>query len=151
APTALAAITFGTYLASVFPGLNATLLASGLVLVFTAAHATTHRNSSLIQRTFTTLKVGLIAAFCVATWTLTPAPQTLDLVPDAQAFAEIGSAAFAVSLIYVSYAYTGWNAATYLTSELERPQRTLPWILGLGTGTVLVLYVALNHAFLFAA
>ncbi|MYG82075.1 MAG: APC family permease, partial [Gemmatimonadetes bacterium] len=59
--------------------------------------------------------------------------------------------AFAVSLIYVSYAYTGWNAATYLTGEVDDPQRTLPRILAGGTLLVTVLYVALNHAFLRAA
>jgi APA family basic amino acid/polyamine antiporter len=53
-----------------------------------------------------------------------------------------------VSLIYVSYAYTGWNAATYLSSELENPQQTLPWILLTGTGVVMVLYIALNYVFL---
>jgi APA family basic amino acid/polyamine antiporter len=54
-------------------------------------------------------------------------------------------------LIYVSYAYTGWNAATYLSSELENPQRTLPGILLTGTLVVTILYVALNYTFLFAA
>jgi basic amino acid/polyamine antiporter, APA family len=58
------------------------------------------------------------------------------------------SAAFAVSLIYVSYAYTGWNAATYLSSELENPQKTLPGILLTGTLVVTVLYVSLNFVFL---
>jgi APA family basic amino acid/polyamine antiporter len=58
------------------------------------------------------------------------------------------SGAFAVSLIYVSYAYTGWNAATYLSGELEDPQRTLPWILVAGTLIVMVLYLALNYVFL---
>ncbi|MEE3236678.1 MAG: APC family permease, partial [Pseudomonadota bacterium] len=56
-----------------------------------------------------------------------------------------------VSLIYVSYAYTGWNAATYLSSELEDPQRTLPVILLTGTLIVTILYVALNYTFLLAA
>ena len=61
------------------------------------------------------------------------------------------SGAFAVALIYVSYAYTGWNAATYLSSELEDPQRTLPVILLTGTLVVTVLYVCLNFIFLHVA
>ena len=151
APTALAAITFGTYLQSVYPALDATWLASGLVVVLTAVHATTRKNSSLFQRALTTVKVLLIVLFCAAVWLLTPEPQTLRLAPTAADLDAVTSGAFAVSLIYVSYAYTGWNAATYLTGEISNPQRTLPWVLGLGTGVVLVLYVALNHAFLFAA
>jgi APA family basic amino acid/polyamine antiporter len=58
------------------------------------------------------------------------------------------SGAFAISLIYVSYAYTGWNAATYLSSELENPQRSLPGILMTGTLVVTFLYLALNFVFL---
>ncbi len=74
--------------------------------------------------------------------------QPLRFHPGAGDGALIASSAFAVSLIYVSYAYTGWNAATYLSSELEQPQRDLPGILLLGTATVTCLYVALNYVFL---
>lgn len=151
APTALAAITFGAYLSSVFPTLPEVWLAVGLVCVLTAIHATTHRNSSVLQSSFTTLKVVLIVGFCLAALVLTPAPQPVALLPTSGDGTLIFSSAFAVSLIYVSYAYTGWNAATYLTSELEDAQRSLPWILGGGTALVLVLYVALNYAFLRAA
>ena len=64
---------------------------------------------------------------------------------------QVATGAFAVSLIYVSYAYSGWNAATYLSSELDQPQRSLPLILASGTLIVTVLYVLLNAAFLVAA
>jgi APA family basic amino acid/polyamine antiporter len=151
APTALAAITFGTYLASVYPTLSPTWLACGLVLLLSLAHATTRKNSSLVQRAFTTVKVLLILAFCVTGWLLVDDPQPVSLIPSAADGSAVASGAFAVSLIYVSYAYTGWNAATYLTSELEEPQRLLPWILGGGTLLVMVLYVGLNWVFLYAA
>ncbi len=58
------------------------------------------------------------------------------------------SSAFAVSLIYVSYAYTGWNVATYLTDELEHPQRSLPRVLFGGAFGVMLLYILLNAVFL---
>ena len=151
APTALAAITFGTYLASVFPALSPPWLGAGLVVVLTGVHATTHRNSSLFQRAFTTVKVVLITAFCLAAVALVDAPQPVALLPAAGDGKLVFGGAFAVSLIYVSYAYTGWNAATYLTGELADPQRTLPRVLGGGTLLVMVLYVALNYAFLRAA
>lgn len=151
APTALAAITFGAYLSSVFPDLSEAALAVALVVVLSAVHATTHRNSGILQSGFTTLKVLLIVAFCGAALLLTPDPQPVTLVPEAGDGGLVFSGAFAVSLIYVSYAYTGWNAATYLTSELDDPSRQLPLILGGGTLLVLVLYVGLNWAFLRAA
>src|SRR5690606_20000179 len=58
------------------------------------------------------------------------------------------SGAFAVSLIYVNYAYTGWNSATYLSGEIENPQRSVPLVLIAGTAIVVVLYLALNATFL---
>jgi APA family basic amino acid/polyamine antiporter len=63
----------------------------------------------------------------------------------------LASGGFAVALIYVNYAYTGWNAATYLTSELADPQRNLSRVLIGGTLTVLALYLLLNFTFLYVA
>jgi APA family basic amino acid/polyamine antiporter len=151
APTALAAITFAAYLSSVLPSLPEGPLAVSLVVVLTAIHATTHRNSGYLQSGFTTLKIVLILAFCAAAVVVTPDPQPVSLLPASGDSGLLFSGAFAVSLIYVSYAYTGWNAATYLTSELADPARSLPRILGGGTALVMVLYVGLNYAFLRAA
>jgi APA family basic amino acid/polyamine antiporter len=100
---------------------------------------------------FTILKVAVIVLFCLIAILLVDAPQPVRFTPASGDGALMVSGAFAVSLIYVSYAYTGWNAATYLSSELEDPQQTLPWILLTGTLIVTVLYVALNYVFLFAA
>lgn len=151
APTALAAITFGTYLASVVPRLSPRWLAVGLIGALAATHATTRRTSGGTQRALTYLKVALIAAFCILGWIVTDAPQDLVLLPAAGDGAWIASGAFAVSLIYVNYAYAGWNAATYVIDELDRPRETLSRILLLGTASVMVLYLLLNFTFLYAA
>jgi len=151
APTALAAITFGAYLSAVFPGLPETALAVVLVVALSGIHATTHRNSGALQLSFTSVKVVLILAFCAAALFMTPDPQRVALLPASGDAGLVFGGGFAVSLIYVSYAYTGWNAVTYLTSELDDVPRQLPWILGGGTALVLVLYVGLNYAFLRAA
>jgi len=152
APTALAAITFGQYLEAVFPVLSPTWLASGLVIVLTALHASTRRTSGSVQRAFTAVKVGLIMAFCLLAWALAKNPQT-DVVfrPATGDLELILSGGFAVALIFVNYAYTGWNAATYLTSELESPERSLSRILIQGTLVVMVLYLLLNFTFLYVA
>jgi len=83
APTALAAITFGTYLSSVFPVLSPVPLACVLLLALTAVHATTHRNSGGVQRWFTSLKVLLILAFCGLAWVLVDTPQNISFLPAA--------------------------------------------------------------------
>jgi len=151
APTALAAITFGSYLSSVFPILSPTLLACGLVAVLTAVHATTHRNSGGVQRWFTALKVALILGFCILSWLLAEHPQPVEFLPVSGDGALLTSGAFAVSLIYVNYAYTGWNAATYLTSEINNPERSLSGVLIIGTAVVMALYLLLNYTFLYVA
>ncbi len=56
----------------------------------------------------------------------------------------------AVSLILVLYAYSGWNAASYVAGEIREPQRSLPAALFAGTAIVTVLYLALNAMYLYA-
>jgi APA family basic amino acid/polyamine antiporter len=155
APTALAAITFAAYAASTLPGGTSDMLektaASSLVIVLTLVHSSTRRNSGRLQVIFTILKVGVILGFCLAALVIADVPDPVRFLPSPGDGALLTGGAFAVSLIYVSYAYTGWNAATYLSSELENPQRTLPGILMAGTLIVMLLYLALNFTFLSVA
>ncbi|HJN50638.1 MAG: amino acid permease [Pseudomonadales bacterium] len=151
APTALAAITFGTYLAAVFPFVNPKFAACILVMILTTVHCTTHRNSGELQLVFSILKVIAIVAFCGLALALVEEPQPVRFLPQPGDGELMIGGAFAVSLIFVNYAYTGWNAATYLTNELHEPQRNLPLILTGGTLIVLVLYLMLNFTFLYVA
>ena len=154
-PTALAAMTFAAYATSVMPGETSAwlekTLACGLVIVLMIVHSSNRRSSGGLQVIFTVLKVAIIVGFCLFAYFLVDAPQPVKFLPTSGDGALLTGGAFAVSLIYVSYAYTGWNAATYLSSELENPQRTLPIILLTGTLVVTVLYVALNFTFLYVA
>ena len=52
---------------------------------------------------------------------------------------------------YIAYAFSGWNAATYIIGEMRDPEQNLPRALLAGTLIVLVLYVALNAVFLHTA
>ncbi len=154
-PTALAAITFAAYATSIMPGESSELLrkslAVGLVIVLAFVHSSNRRNSSGLQVVFTVLKVAVILGFCLTALVVVDQPQPVDFLPSAGDGAIMTSGEFAVALIYVSYAYTGWNAATYLSGELEDPQRTLPVILLSGTLLVMLLYVCLNFVFLTVA
>ena len=150
APVALAAITFGAYLSSVFTFLSKTWLAAVLIILLTLVHGTTHKNSAGLQWLFTLIKLMLIALFCIAAIVIVDHPQPINFMPREIDWSVIFSGSFAVSLIYVSYAYNGWNAATYLSSELENPQKKLPYILITGTVLVMLSYVALNFVFLYS-
>ncbi|GAG20518.1 unnamed protein product, partial [marine sediment metagenome] len=61
---------------------------------------------------------------------------------------KLGTAAS--QFFYVMFAYSGWNAASYLAGEVKDPTRILPRSLLLGAGLVIVLYLALNLVFAYA-
>jgi len=150
APVALASITFGAYLSSIFPELSQFWLAMMLIVILTLAHSSTHKKSAGLQWIFTVIKLLLIGLFCFSALIMVDTPQDISFKPNKDDLDVLTGGAFAVSLIYVSYAYNGWNAATYLTDELENPQGDLPKILITGTLLVLVVYVSLNFIFLYS-
>ncbi|QNH62806.1 APC family permease [Hymenobacter sediminicola] len=149
APTALAAMALGKYAGSVWPGLPPLLLPVAVVLALTAVHATSRQAGSRLQVLVTAVKVLVLVAF-IGVGLVVAVPQPLSFAPTKLATQELLSPAFAVSLVFVSYAYSGWNAAVYATGEVHEPQRTLPRILLTGTALVMALYVALNFVFLYS-
>ena len=155
APTALAAITFSTYLLTIFPEINndwlRKIIACSLVIILAFIHSSNRKSSGGLQMIFTVMKVGVIILFCFGAILFAKNIQPVSFSPNNNDISIIFSGSFAVSLIYVSYAYTGWNAATYLSSEIERPQKYLPLILISGTTIVTVLYILLNFVFLSVA
>ena len=155
APIAAVSLAFGKYTTAALPGTYGPAiqkgLACGLVILVTYIHGKNRNASGKFQFGFTAMKVGLILAFCLAAFVLLQDPQPISPMPQSGDWNVITSSAFGVALIYVSYAYTGWNAATYISGELENPQRDLPRVLIFGTGLVMLLYVLLNYVSLYAA
>jgi APA family basic amino acid/polyamine antiporter len=148
APTALAAMAFGKYLKTVFPDIPEVHFAAGAVLLITVIHANSVYWGSRFHNIFTFIKILLVIVFILSAF-FVQNTQSINILPDAQGFSLMLSPHFAESLIYVSYAYTGWNAAVYVTSEMENPQKNLPTALLIGTLLVLAMYVLLNFVFLY--
>ena len=146
APIALAALTFGRYLAAVVPvpPLVASIL---LLLAVGLVHAAELRLAHRFQVTVTSLELALIAGFLVA-GVAHDTPEVISFAPGVAALRELGTPSFAVSLIFVSFAYSGWNAAGYIAGEIARPERVVPRALVAGTLVVTGLYLALNWTFL---
>lgn len=58
---------------------------------------------------------------------------------------------FAVTLVWISFAYSGWNAAVYVSGELDESRRSLPRAMLIATVAITLLYVALNAVFMASA
>src|ERR1044071_3862279 len=147
APVAIAAIAFGTYFADVVPGLNPIVLSLAIVVICTAVLLRDLQLGSAFQNGSTILKIALILVIVVAGFCV-KSSQSISFLPAKGDGTLIMSAPFAVSLYWVMYAYSGWNASTYIVGELRNPSRTVLVSVGLGTIAVMALYLAINAVFL---
>lgn len=145
APVALTCMALSSYVCRLFPVVNPKWLGVGVLTLITLIHTRNLRFSGSFQNVFTILKVIIIIAFIVCGIVL-PVPQ--DYSGQGFAAKDVFNPGFAVSLIWVYYAYSGWNASTYMASEIENPKRNLPLSLILSTLVVTVLYLLLNYVFL---
>ncbi len=144
APLAAAAFAFGEYAKPWMPGWPSRVSGTLLLVSFSAVHAADVRRGAWVQNAAVLLKVALIALFVGFAF---------GRVPD---FADnftgpVSVSGFGVSLVWISFSYSGWNAAVYVGGEVREPERILPRALLFGTVFVMVLYLAVNAAFLFAA
>jgi len=147
APVAIAAIAFSTYFAEVVPGANQLFLSIAVVTICTVVLLRDLKLGSAFQNGSTILKVALILVI-VAAGFYVKSTQPISFLPAKGDGALIVSAPFAIGLYWVMYAYSGWNASTYIVGELRNPSRAIPLSVGLGTLLVMVLYLATNAAFL---
>ena len=147
APVALAAMAFGGYFKSIVPGAPSLLLGFCVTWLAAMVHLGGVRLGSAYHNVWTALKLLLILAFVIAGFALGDS-QPISFWPRSTDLPQIAGAPFAISLVFVMYSYSGWNAATYIVGELKDPVRNVPRALFVGTGIVIVLYVCLNAVFL---
>ena len=158
APVAASSLAFSEYLVRTFPEgmLSADpeptkkMMAIGIILVFTAIHYYGLKPGSRVQNILTGIKVALIAILIFTGFAF--GEGSLDH------FRTAGSSSFRFSdlktsglaLMWIMFAYSGWNASTYVGSEVADPQRNIPRSLLVGTGVVTLLYLLLNFLFIYA-
>jgi basic amino acid/polyamine antiporter, APA family len=166
APIAAAAIAFATYFYRTFslphgpePTLaffgatlvtlsSKALLAIAIIIIFSLIHYHSLVMGTRVQNALTLFKIGLIVAFIVTglCWgNGSTGHFSFNLDMDI-----LFEGKFAVSLIFVSFAYSGWNAAAYLGGEIKRPSANIPLALFTGTFVVLCLYLLLNILYIYA-
>jgi APA family basic amino acid/polyamine antiporter len=143
APVALAAMALGRYAATILPVDPA--WTGGLVLIgISLFHVIDVRAGQRFQVVTTLLKLLLVVIFIGAGALAPPLPESPG--PATAFTAREGSVA--VALLFVFYAYSGWNAAAYVASEIREPRRVLPRALLHGTLLVAGVYLLLNWVFL---
>ena len=149
APIAAASMALAMYVDKIYPVINPMLLALSVIIIITCIHSVNLKAGSLFQRIFTMVKIVCITMFIG--FGLFHIPQhTCNFSVSSAAWKDIFSGTFAGSLIYVTYAYSGWNAASYLSGEIKDVKKTLPRALVTGTLIVLIIYTALNFVFLYS-
>lgn len=149
APAVLAAMALGKYLSAVFIQLDPTLVAFFIIILFNLLHTFSIKYGTIIQDGTTAIKIGLIIIFIIAGFSISN-PQQINILPITGDYSLIFSSGFAVSLVWVSYAYTGWNSTVYISGEVKNPQKNIHKSLLMSTGFVMILYVLLNFIFLYS-
>jgi len=164
APIAASALGFSEYFMRAFPGFSiwlsensfiglegsSKLLAITIVIVFTLIHSRGIEFGSMIQNILTILKVLLIGSFIIAGLAAGHG-ETSNFssgAPLAEGLA--GWKTIGLSVMWIMFAYSGWNASTYIGSEIKDPVRNLPASLLIGTGIVILLYLLLNVVYIYA-
>jgi len=151
APIAASAFASASYLLAPLglPPTTASLarqvLASLAIVAFALSHTSKASHATRAHSTVTLLNLGFLCTFLVAglyagwgRWENLADRPSVDL----------GTAsAMLFSLVYISYAYTGWNAASYLAGEIAEPGRRLPQAILIGTSLVVALYLGLNTVY----
>jgi APA family basic amino acid/polyamine antiporter len=166
APIAAASIAFAVYLFRSFslplgpemtlPFLGVNIIAIGpqsmvaiaVIIIFLLVHYHSLLMGSRVQNALTAFKVGIVVVFVVAGLFLghgSAGNFSGDL-----ATGSIFQEKFAISLIFVSFAYSGWNAAAYIGGEIRKPGRNIPLALFTGTFFVMCLYLLLNVVYIYA-
>lgn len=166
APIAAASMAFATYFfqtCSIPAGENGWVFSLGgvplvtlsplsltaicVIVLFSLVHYHSLRVGSRIQNGLTLFKVALVVVFIGAGFLMSHGSSDYFF---SSAPLPWSSEKFAVALIFVSFAYSGWNAAAYLGDEIINPQRNIPLALLAGTVVVTILYVSLNFVYLYA-
>jgi APA family basic amino acid/polyamine antiporter len=147
APCASSSLAFGAYLSASIPGVDPTLAAVALIVALTSIYAFSTKLSHGLQNGFTFFKLALIIGFIAVGFTKLTEPTTLPAISEWRIAL---SSPFAISLVFVSYAYSGWSTAAYIAGETKDAAKSIPRALIAATLGVTLLYVLLNTVFLFS-
>jgi APA family basic amino acid/polyamine antiporter len=146
APIAAAAVAFGLYLKQIFPAVEPRSTAVLLIVAVAGIQVSGYRRGFVMHNLFTLLKFVLLIFLICSGFIADPA--NAQAVSGSTSFLSIFKPEHAVSLIFISFAYSGWNASTYISGDVRNARKVIPISLLLGTSIVTVLYLLLNSVYL---
>ena len=145
APVAVDAVAAGSFAQTLWQGLDPRWVGAGLVALLTALHAIGLSASQWTQNLLVVLKSSLVIGFTAVglvagkhawpTWQPAHHSDSFPLAP------------FMQSLFYIAFAFSGWNAAVYVTEEFKEPRKTVPRAMLIGCALVAILYLLMNWVF----
>ena len=164
APIAASAIGFSEYFYLAFPSIQSffkvnsiitpavfkKVFAISLIIAFTLIHSRGIVFGSKVQNILTILKVVLIAGLITAGFTFGRGSFENFGYAGQFLFTFASLKSVGLSLMFIMFAYSGWNSATYIGSEIKSPEKVIPGSLLISTLVVTVLYFLFNLFFVYA-
>ena len=147
APAVLAAIALANYLKPIFVNVNVSILAATVIILLNILHSFSLGVGKSFQVWSTLLKLFTMILFIFAGIFFSD-KQNISFSPKLEDLKIVLSPEFAVNLVWVSYAYAGWNSSVYVVGEIVKPNKNIFKSILIGTLLVAAFYVMLNYVFL---
>ena len=158
APVAASSLAFSEYLVRTLPEdvlppqleLTKKIIAVGIILVFTLIHYFGLHSGSKVQNVLTSIKIGLILILLITGFVFGEGSFEHFRIQKDFAFSGANLKTMGLALMWILFAYTGWNASTYVGSEVYNPVKNIPRSLIVGTFVVTAIYLLLNILYVYA-
>ena len=119
------------------------------IVFFAVLHSFVWKAGVITQNLIVSLKLVLLIGLVL--FVFTSYPSGWDGMQGATGPAQSSVYSIASTLVWISLSFSGFNAAVYITSEVDQPEINVPRAMLLGTVGVSILYLVLNFVFLFGA
>ena len=160
APIAASAIGFSEYLYRAMPyifefswigvGGAKKIYSILIILIFTLVHLRGVDFGTKVQNYLTLMKVLLVVGLILFGFFLGNGDFGNLKPVEEISMGKLDWKTIGLSLMWIMFAFSGWNASVYIGSEIKKPERNIPLSLLIGTGVVALLYLLLNVLFIYA-
>jgi amino acid transporter len=123
-------------------------VAAGAILVVAVFNILGIRLGALIQNLTAGAKYVALVLLVLATFAIGAQHPSPVVVPATETATSPSIALFGLAFISLLWVYDGWADVTFVSGEVQRPERFLPRTLIIGTLAVIAIYLLANFAYL---